>query len=418
MHKKDSLSSLFEHGGIQLLRPLLEFQKSRLIATCETHNTRWAEDKTNQDRTLTARNAIRHIFSNHKLPVILSKESMLAVAQKTRSRVDKYKAAADKLFDSCSINLDIQTASLVVRLPPVEALLTNPTPTPPSSEKLQARNTAHYLLRRVVELVSPREHMVHESLANAVLAIYPSLASGGLQEGVRPARVFNSNWCLWTINTSAVDCTVKDGVFGQTDEWCISRQPPKIEAFESSSLHFPPMQTSGWQLFDGRFWVRVHNLTDRPIIMRMLTDTQLEHLNPLDPGAKMFNRRKQMRAILDTITPHALRRHLPALFLAPVNKEQEPTLIALPTLQSSPTLSQDDQNPWECTWEVRYKKVDPGARTLSDIVRKPVYHSVEFDPLNPLGMDAPQTSRRKKNLKDQKGDSRRSGPGSAWGGII
>ncbi|KAJ4353240.1 uncharacterized protein N0V89_004967 [Didymosphaeria variabile] len=412
--ERDSMSSLFEHGGIQVLRPLLAFEKSRLIATCETHDTRWAEDKTNQDRTLTARNAIRHIFSNHKLPVNLSKDSMLAIAQRTRSRVDTHKAAADKLFDSCLLKLDIQTASLVVRLPPVKALYKNPTHVPSSSEKLQARNTAHYLLRRVVELVSPQERPMQESIANAVLAIYPTLARGGLQEGVSQQRVINSNLCLWTKTTTAFDCSPEDGTVPQTNEWLISRQPPYREAVVS--INFPPKQTSGWQLFDGRFWVCVHNLTDRPIIMRMLTDSELEkilqnapngNLNPFDREERMFGRR-QMRSILYAIKPHALRRHLPALFLAPANAQQEPTLLALPTLQSSPDTRHADQSRWDCTWEVRYKKVDPGARTLSDIVHKPVYHSVEgspsvqkqettrayFDSLP--GMDTPRVPKRKK----------------------
>jgi tRNA(Ile)-lysidine synthase len=122
-----TIFSSFEHGGIQVVRPLLRFEKSRLVATCEAHGTCWAEDKTNQDRTLTPRNAIRHIIRNHKLPQALSRNSILAVGRRLRSRVDKHEATAEVLFNSCPLKLDIQTASLVVRLPPVEAFFTDPT---------------------------------------------------------------------------------------------------------------------------------------------------------------------------------------------------------------------------------------------------------------------------------------------------
>ncbi|KAA8565865.1 hypothetical protein EYC84_009681 [Monilinia fructicola] len=50
-----------ESGGITLYRPLLEFPKERLIATCKALGVQWFEDHTNKDPTLTDRNAIRYL---------------------------------------------------------------------------------------------------------------------------------------------------------------------------------------------------------------------------------------------------------------------------------------------------------------------------------------------------------------------
>ncbi|KAF2447538.1 hypothetical protein P171DRAFT_518627 [Karstenula rhodostoma CBS 690.94] len=381
---KSPVSSYFEHGGTHVLRPLLDFEKSRLIATCEMHGTRWAEDETNQDRTLTTRNAVRHIFQNYKLPEALSRDSLVAATHKVRSRLEKHDAAAAALYSSCFFKLDIQTASLVIRFPPVEAFFANSNPLPSPSEKLQARATAQFLIAEVLKLVSPRERLVLETIANAICWIYPTLAPDGLPG---PTTLRNANDCLF----SQVQEETNDPTTKHLGPWLISRQPPARSQFEKIILQFPPKQTSDWQFFDGRYWVRVQNLTDRPIVMGFLTSAQLEklmqvdpegHLNPLDPDARTFDRRKQMRIALDTIQPHQLRRHLPALFLEPADPQQEPMLLALPTLQSNPDLNHDGQDHWECGWEIKYKKVEPGAgRSLSDVVRQPVWHPLEADAL-------------------------------------
>jgi tRNA(Ile)-lysidine synthase len=421
--ERSSVSSLFEHGGVQVVRPLLSFEKSRLVATCETHGTRWAEDKTNQDRTLTPRNAVRHIIRNHKLPEALSKNSILAVGEKLRSRSDKPKAAAEVLFNSCPLELDIQTASLTVRLPPVEAFFTHPTSvagrlppikalfTDPTSvaspaEKLQARNTAQFLLHRVLELVSPMEKPVLESVSNAVLYLYPYLAPDDSQRNrvmISPNNGTSSG-CAWSRagKTTLFHHSPADPAINHLDELTIHRQPLNLTQLKTSSLEFSPQQASDWQFFDGRYWIRVQNLTDRPIFLRALSNRDLEellqtdpkgHLDPQDPEARTFERRKRMRLALDTIKPHALRRHLPALFLAPVRPWQQATLLALPTLQSSPE-THDAQGKWECTWGIRYKQIDPGARSLSEIVRTPVWHDLELDPVTQEQEDA----RRKLDL--------------------
>ncbi|OAG13111.1 uncharacterized protein CC84DRAFT_1160330 [Paraphaeosphaeria sporulosa] len=390
---KSSVAPFFEHGGMQVLRPMLDFEKSRLIATCEMHSTRWAEDATNHDRTLTARNAVRYILRNHKLPEALSKDSVVSVGQSVQSRLEKHKAAAAALYSSCDFKLDIQTGSLVVRFPPVEAFFpdSDPDHVPSPSEKLQARATAQYLVEAFLRLISPREHLILETIANSVTWFWPSLHPDNLPP--RTCQYNSTNDCLFS-HVSHVSQNQDDPSTKHLGPWCVSRQPPSGPNFANIREVFPPSQTSDWRLFDGRYWIRVHNHTTRPITLRFLKDTKLEALMRLDPTVKGYrnlldsgfdarasDRRRHLRAALEAIKPHRLRRHLPALFLEPELEGGDPELLALPTLQASPDPN-DPSDHWECRWEIRYKKVDPGAgRCLDDIATRPVFHPLESDPL-------------------------------------
>lgn len=390
--------SLVEHGGIKILRPLLGFEKSRLIATCEKHNTRWAEDKTNQDKSLTLRNALRNIVNNHQLPKALTKESMLSLAQTTRARVQKHQAAAEKLFNSCQMSLDVSVGAVTVRLPPVEALLSDSVSAsaPSLSDKLRARNTANYLLERITDLVSPMEKATRESLANAVLTVYPSLAPEFIKiPSQRRQQSFACCKCLWN-EAEPNEAESKEAKLNKTElnKWILSRQPPAKKDIEASSITFPPGKMSGWHLFDGRFWVRLRNQNNRDIVLRMVSGKEYEELlhatpkaklgeyQPPGPEASMYDRRTYMIKALKAVKPYMLRRHLPALFLAPgpTSPEAEPTLIALPTLQSSTKISLKGARLIKCTWDVRYKKVDSGSRPLSDILSKRKEFRVDSDP--------------------------------------
>ncbi|KAJ4296458.1 hypothetical protein N0V90_006503 [Kalmusia sp. IMI 367209] len=363
-----------EQGGIQILRPLLGFTKNRLIATCVEHNTQWVEDKTNQDATLTARNAIRHIFNNHQLPKALSRESLLALAEHTQSRVDKHKKKAEQLFSECPVKIDIQTGALVARFPPVDALFSSPTSHPSESDLAEARNTAYLFLYRLAELVSPSEKPKPARLANTVLSVWPTLAC--TTEPRSPNfSCFGLWWRKWDLPSPST-------AHHPTPTPRMASLAPTLPLSDNlqHSIFFPPNEgrLSEWRFFDGRFWIRVRNLTDKNIVLRNLTDKELEELlrNKITVEASGYyhDRHQHLRAALAAIKPHSLRRHLPALFLAPDDPGAEQSVIALPTLNAD--LSVLGKKGPDCRWDVRYKKIDPGTRALEDIVLKPMQYGV------------------------------------------
>jgi tRNA(Ile)-lysidine synthase len=375
-----------EQGGIQILRPLLGFEKDRLIATCKEKEVAWAEDQTNQIQTLTSRNAIRHIYKNHKLPEALNIRSLVDVSLKMQERIKWHRTYAKKLFDQTLIKLDIQTGCLVVRFPPFSSLLPRPIET--VADKIQAKNTAYCLVERVAELVTPRPKAPLSQLAGTISRIYPELeklededASGHWNEVRKKTYcVFSVLWRFWDQPTpfpehkeQGIDLSIP-----HPREWLLTRQP--LDAVErvdpTNHIVFPPstlssQRRSPFQLFDGRFWIRIVNHTTDTMVLRVFQKTDFRHfptyqqnrlkVHDSDPGRPY----RFISAAFDLLKPADLRFTLPALFRRDATSGTE-TLIGFPTLDVR--MDGFGAPPEICEWTVRYKKIDFGRRTAADII--------------------------------------------------
>lgn len=160
-----------EDGGIKIYRPMLGFSKARLIATCEVEEMKWFEDHTNKDPTLTTRNAIRHIYANYKMPAGLSKSSLLNLSAKVRGKLTARKAVVDGWMSTDSITgFDTCAGTLTIRFPHISQLGSSSNWS--VSEKSQI---AAELLRRILMLVTPEEHVELASLHGAVARLFPEI---------------------------------------------------------------------------------------------------------------------------------------------------------------------------------------------------------------------------------------------------
>lgn len=404
---KSSVAVHFEHGGIRIVRPMLSLGKSRLISTCRVHGTPWAEDATNHDKTLTERNAFRHLLHNHKLPLALSSDSVLAVCLSIKARIQRHEAAGARIYSACPMTLDIQTGSVVLRFPPVDVFFPGSAPdhVPSPSEKLQARATAQYLLRHILSLVSHESMHASEKIAELITWLWPSLHPDDQPSWTNfsPSRC----GCEFTPIKPTPQHQATDPAYAhdRLGPWLISRvyiskrqrMMPSERDYLGFRLQFPASRTSDWYFFDARYWIRVHNHSAHPIHLRMLTDQELEKLmqikldrkapilSPSDPKIRAFDRKQHLRRALASVDSHTLRRGLPALFHDPEHEGDVATPFALPTLQASPSpslIDPDDPAAPGCTWEIKYKQVDPGpGRSLDDMVRPPVFRPFASDPL-------------------------------------
>ncbi|KAF2472037.1 uncharacterized protein BDR25DRAFT_284472 [Lindgomyces ingoldianus] len=393
-----------EKGKIEVLRPLLGFEKSRFIATCEEHCTKWVEDKTNQDKTLTSRNAIRHILRHHKLPQALTPRSLVSLANNMQSRVKSERKFAETLFNNAPMQLNLQTGSLIVRFPHTAALLSRPIIT--ESDKRAARNTATLLLHRVAELVSPKEFSTIGQLASAVDRIWPSLTidfpdkASKKTLNIEAFSMTGIHWAKWN----------KPSIFGLTGtlqahhpyEWHLWRQPPHEYELEEKSIRIPsstkrPEEAWKWHFFDGRYWIRIRNrLLRQDLTVRHFTDRDLAELGQSvnfasaegdaaesrdrDGKHPMQNATRRLSLVasdyafiktaLGLIKPHPLRRTLPAIFTKSLGKD---VLIGLPTLDWAITDAAFAVRFWDrihAPWEVRYKNVDMGKKSLKKSVAR------------------------------------------------
>ncbi|CAO2650645.1 Nn.00g019370.m01.CDS01 [Neocucurbitaria sp. VM-36] len=384
-----------EQGGIQILRPLLAFEKSRLIATCEEKGVAWAEDKTNQIQTLTSRNAVRHICRNHKLPYALNLKSLVDVSLSMQKRVESHKAYAQKLFDQCLIKLDIQTGCLLVRFPPFSSLLARSIET--ESDRNEAKDNAYCLIERVAELVTPKPKPHLGQLAGMIDYIYPELedpkesklSTLAMQQSMKNRCVHGIWWRIWgkpspfEVPDDGFNCA---GIHPR--EWLLTRQPldrgernnpahymiyPPSSTTVSLTTHKPIRSRATFQLFDGRFWIRLWNHSSDTLTLRLFEKTDLQHLPTAQEEREAYQEPnlsgprpyRYITAAFALLNPSDLRFTLPAVFRKDSATGKE-TLVGFPTLDVR--IHGFGALDGVCEWSVHYKKINFGNRSAGDII--------------------------------------------------
>ncbi|KAI3558319.1 PP-loop family protein [Colletotrichum abscissum] len=298
-----------EDAGVMIYRPLLEFSKDRLIATCEANNVRWFEDATNKDVTLTTRNAVRHMVRNHRLPVALRKENVLRMSARCGAKLRGLEQEAERWIKRQAVaEFEPNVGTLVVRLPELGVLGPGPGLGRERGRKsandgvrrelrlAHRRAVAGYVVKRLVAFVSPdRNPPQHTSLQNIVAKLFPTLVEGSLSISAPPSvpRAFNqasilflplapSKWYLVRepypslhplpqttfTTTSNISDKHRHPTFPPTqwespeDAEYMSRE--RLAALDRLPLPQPRFrETRRWyawrrfKLWDGRFWIRV-----------------------------------------------------------------------------------------------------------------------------------------------------------------
>ncbi|KEZ40945.1 Uncharacterized protein SAPIO_CDS7843 [Scedosporium apiospermum] len=375
-----------EDGGVRICRPLLDFEKDRLIATCEQNGVKWFEDHTNTDPTLTTRNAVRYMVRNFELPQALQRPAILQMADRLKEAIRADEEEADGLFRKTEI-IDFRTNSgtLIVQLPEVEAS---------AGDGLEKRRTAAALLvRRLIEVVTPEEQFpMLPSLRGIVSRLFPRLATEAFP-AADPPKPFNIGGVLFSPLLTNPPPSQDDGDDAAAAAaassaaptpappcWFISRAPyksteplPSLEFVQRKGM---PQRgtlirckpdwsfvTKKWHLWDGRFWIRPR--------LRLAGTFAIEPFRP--SHAKTFRNalepkeRERLEALLRTYAPGKVRYTLPAIYYkgsidwatmtARIGDGE--TLLALPSLGVQlPRLGEIVE------YQVRYKKVG------EDVLRK------------------------------------------------
>ncbi|KJZ78817.1 hypothetical protein HIM_01590 [Hirsutella minnesotensis 3608] len=355
-----------EEGGVTICRPLLDFDKNRLIATCEANNVRWFEDHTNLDPTLTTRNAIRYMTAAHCLPMALQKPAILALSARSRKRVGQEEAEARRLLLRKTVvkKFESNTGTLLVEIPSLTLngglSVSKFTAARIEARKRHLRIIASLAINKLLTFVTPELHPpTSNSLENVVDRLLPILGS---KTDPRPSKGFS---------VAGVRFEPRGG-----SRWFLSRAPypsarplprqdfgnhaicsnPESGTLQQSKAHRQDARQlwSVVKLWDGRFWIRV----ETRVPMRL-------HVLPFLPQhAKAFRQtlcrkdRSRLEHILKHRAPGKVRYSLPALYIADRAGAEgwsldDLTLLALPSL--------DIHVPGLRRWikyEATYKKVD------------------------------------------------------------
>jgi len=324
-------------GGIIIYRPLLNFPKIRLVATCRTNTVRWYEDETNADKTSTVRNTIRHLMEKESLPIAVRKQRLLRVSSVTRDALAVHDERVQRVLERIEVlNLDIRSGMLIFR-PPSDLCSTG--------ERSNLLRIACSVLGLLASAVSPDEHVSINDFANLAPNIFTDLAMGHKDHVKNAFTVAGSMWNM-VPNGSKYGCEGRS-------IWRIYRQPyttsitkPKClwAAEERTILPKRAQSFDVWQLFDGRYWLNVSSRDSRSIIARPFEHSDLYRLRMKLSEVD----RKALELQLAECAPEKVRWTLPVLADAVTN-----CLLALPTLGVHVHPLEHDLR-----WRVEYKHTE------------------------------------------------------------
>ncbi|KAI1095148.1 adenine nucleotide alpha hydrolases-like protein [Rostrohypoxylon terebratum] len=317
-----------EDGGVMVYRPLLEFSKDRLMATCLENNVPWWDDSTNQDATLTTRNAIRKLYKGYTLPKALQKPAVLALSKRCESRIQAQEAEADRLLSRTIIHdFEVHAGTVVVQFPKLENIIAKRYSRSPSRRKTylaRQREIAAIALRKILMLVSPEKQAPHiPTLENHVWRLFPSLADPGqVTPGSKPKAFSLSGVLLAPITSKAPQRKSDTDEHPQQLTWYLSRAPypsnqplPLIRTTYWAMLkHSPTFKLSSrmqWALWDNRWWFHAEHRFPYRVILQPFLAAHSKPFRALLPD----NTRKRLDAYLKRYAPGKVRYTLPALYL-------------------------------------------------------------------------------------------------------
>ena len=349
---------LIEAGQTHLLRPLLEIDKCDLIEICDTAGIPWEEDRTNIDLSRTPRNVVRFLLKVGAVPKALDKVSLLGLTERQKHKSKAIEEAINQLNDSCEvISLDIRSGVLKVRLPSFLS-----TESPKHSTGFEQQVAAGFV-ERLLQSVSPAEFISHGSLREAADSIFPEVSSSTTRTVTDdPFTAGSVQIQRFQESTQEQESSVvmrsgqQAGDFGSlinTNLWMLYRQP--FHRNDSPLLEYPPVKSwSEWRLWDGRFWIRICNLTNQFVGVRALTQVDLWSLkSTLDA-----QRWRQLNHTLRDAAPAKVRWTLPVILQLPFKKGDAEKVIAMPSLGKVGDMRETVRySTDELTWDLRYKQV-------------------------------------------------------------
>lgn len=359
-----------EDGGVTVYRPLLEFCKDRLIATCEANGVKWFEDHTNQDPKLTTRNAIRHITREHTLPKALQKPAILGLSQRSKRRAALEEAETRRLITNNNVikDFDPNVGSLHIELPNLDfgRLQLNPRTMAARDEARRPRQKLYAALvaRKVIEFVTPYQNLPPvTNLDNVIRRLYPHLYPDEAATAPYVAKTFSIAGVLFEPIASATGT-----------QWYLTRAPyssskplperklpgtyghqmPNLQEHQTPRMH-TWRSWKGFKSWDGRFWIRLNTcILSRFHVAPFLPEHAKPFRNALPPKL-----RARLERILKYHASGKTRYSIPAIYSVeePSDKNSKMlyTLLALPSLGIHvPGLER-----W-VKYDVRYRKVDVG----------------------------------------------------------
>jgi tRNA(Ile)-lysidine synthase len=330
VHDRDAKAK-FEHGGVRILRPLLQYSKEDLIATCKEYSVDWFEDSTNKNPTLTQRNAIRHLLQNYRLPEALSKDSLVAVSIARLKEIERYKQEAERIFKSCKMQLDIRSGQLIIQFPKSKNLIEVDCQHRSRSPKLARR-----FLDRIFQLVSPLHTVYIRDIASLSRRLFVPIPKSHSKTDNSP-KLKSVKFTHSSLQFELLEQSPRG--WPEEPTWRICREPKVSKRGKTHCIVLPPaaahglgspdhanlkppIQTTEYELFDGRFWIRCRHSypASQTLIIRMFKHTDKSDIIAFHGKVKC----NKFMKVLTKLLPGDNRLSIPVL--AVIDRPYEETI--------------------------------------------------------------------------------------------
>ncbi|KAL8769485.1 MAG: hypothetical protein Q9209_004546 [Squamulea sp. 1 TL-2023] len=365
----------FEFGGVRIYRPLLKFRKDLLKQTLIQAKVPWVEDSTNQDPTVSIRNAIRFLNRENLLPRALggsidgNSGTIMMAANNVRRRYEERNDFADCLFQECDIvSFDSRSGSLEVRIPVFTASNSRFWSRPRDRWTFEREHIGARLVRRLLQLVTPHDHISLQSLETATKSMFFDFKD--FLPGDRKNYPAISDFTAGSVHCKRLDSS-NEGLRPKSDApyeldpaytWRLTRQPyqlnlpepgcsippsrplpQNLNAKKQTPIRYPEPP---WQLWDGRYWIQIINSTSKTLRICPLTEDRFLRLKATvktkdSNGSKRF---AILRKALKAAAPGLSRFTLPAII------DENDDVLVLPTLGF-------EVEGLTIDWRIRYRRV-------------------------------------------------------------
>ncbi|KAI1614918.1 cell cycle protein MesJ [Exophiala viscosa] len=332
-------------GGLQIHRPLLPFPKSRLVDICESNHIKYVKDKTNEDPTLTLRNAVRYMRAKYTLPRALMAESMLHLLQWAQTSAQDLVERGTRLLNMVDVvTFDLRSGMMTISVASefVQAC-----------QKLQSGANA---LAQLTSVVSCQHRAAiptlvsHQNLEDFLQIMQsPELRRTTIQQVLLERLQSASQDASGSVLVRLARPPMRPA------EVALATQGFSPSAPRDDDLPNEDGIWSEWLLWDHRYWIRVRTKNASRLEQIAVRPFQVADEGHLRQMVKQ--ERDELHSMLAEAAPGKLRYTLPILtFLGEISVF--PTLNVL--IQRPPTEKLDstlNEHPL-LEWEACYKAID------------------------------------------------------------
>lgn len=334
-------------GGLQIHRPLLPFPKSMLVDVCESNHIKYVKDRTNEDPTLTLRNAVRYMRAKYALPRALRAKSVLDLRDWGQSSAQALVDRGTELLNMVRVVMfDLRSGMMTTRVPSAFA--------PACQDDPQAGANA---LARLTSIVSCQHKdaiptlVPHKNLEDFLHMMHSS----------EPRRTTMQQVLLESSQRDSNDAS--DAILLR-----LARPPMRSAEIALATMGFHPVLEekdgslleeqgiwSQWLLWDHRYWIRVRTREVsqlEQVVIRPFQETDDEYLRK-----ELKQGRDELQTMLAEAASGKLRYTLPVLtYLGDVSVF--PTLNFLLENSSLEKGESALTEPPILEWEVCYKVIE------------------------------------------------------------